>query len=105
MTVLNEIPLGGRIGREIGQHQGHRRLDVGLAHDNGDLGHRHLAQGREVVDRLGAHPLFFLNKPSVPCQFGENPANMLTNAEVFDPLAKIPEFKVSAVRVAKAQAA
>lgn len=30
---------------------------------------------------------------------------MLTNAEVFDPLAKIPEFKVSAVRVAKARAA
>lgn len=30
---------------------------------------------------------------------------MLTNAEAFDPLAKIPEFKVSAVRVAKARAA
>jgi formate dehydrogenase alpha subunit len=41
----------------------------------------------------------------LPIHFGENPANMLTNAEAFDPLAKIPEFKVSAVRVAKARAA
>jgi formate dehydrogenase alpha subunit len=41
----------------------------------------------------------------LPIHFGEYPANMLTSAEAFDPLAKIPEFKVSAVRIAKAQAA
>ena len=38
----------------------------------------------------------------MPIHFGENPANVLTNAEAYDPLAKIPEFKVSAVRIAKA---
>jgi anaerobic selenocysteine-containing dehydrogenase len=36
--------------------------------------------------------------------FGENPTNVLTNAEAFDPLAKIPEFKVAAVRVEKVSA-
>ncbi len=41
----------------------------------------------------------------LPIHFGENPANMLTSADAFDPLAKIPEFKVSAVRIAKARAA
>jgi len=37
----------------------------------------------------------------LPIHFGENPANILTSSEAFDPLAKIPEFKVSAVRVTK----
>ena len=37
----------------------------------------------------------------LPIHFGENPSNVLTSAEAFDPLAKIPEFKVSAVRVEK----
>ena len=37
----------------------------------------------------------------LPIHFGENPTNVLTNAEAFDPLAKIPEFKVAAVRVEK----
>ena len=41
----------------------------------------------------------------MPIHFGENPANVLTNAEAYDPLAKIPEFKVSAVRIAKAREA
>jgi formate dehydrogenase alpha subunit len=36
--------------------------------------------------------VFFL-----PIHFGESPANMLTNS-AFDPIAKIPEFKVSAVK-------
>jgi anaerobic selenocysteine-containing dehydrogenase len=36
-----------------------------------------------------------------PINFGENPTNMLTNAEAFDPLAKILEFKVSAVNIAR----
>ena len=35
----------------------------------------------------------------MPIHFGENPANVLTNP-AFDPVAKIPELKVSAVRVA-----
>jgi formate dehydrogenase alpha subunit len=37
----------------------------------------------------------------LPIHFGEIPTNVLTNAEAFDPLAKIPEFKVSAVRIEK----
>jgi len=37
----------------------------------------------------------------LPIHFGEVPTNVLTNAEAVDPLAKIPEFKVGAVRVAK----
>jgi predicted molibdopterin-dependent oxidoreductase YjgC len=37
----------------------------------------------------------------LPIHFGENPTNVLTSAEDFDPLAKIPEFKVSAVGVEK----
>jgi predicted molibdopterin-dependent oxidoreductase YjgC len=37
----------------------------------------------------------------LPIHFGENPTNVLTNAEAFDPLAKIPEFKVSAVNIKK----
>ncbi len=40
----------------------------------------------------------------LPIHFGENPANILTSSDAFDPLAKIPEFKVSAVSVRKAQA-
>ncbi len=37
----------------------------------------------------------------LPIHFGENPTNVLTSAEAVDPLAKIPEFKVSAVKVEK----
>ncbi|MFZ0613787.1 MAG: molybdopterin dinucleotide binding domain-containing protein [Desulfobacterales bacterium] len=37
----------------------------------------------------------------LPIHFGENPTNVLTNAEAFDPPAKIPEFRVAAVRVEK----
>ncbi len=37
----------------------------------------------------------------LPIHFGEVPTNVLTNAEAFDPLAKIPEFKVGAVKVQK----
>jgi predicted molibdopterin-dependent oxidoreductase YjgC len=37
----------------------------------------------------------------LPIHFGENPTNVLTNAEAVDPLAKIPEFKVSTVKVEK----
>lgn len=40
----------------------------------------------------------------LPIHFGENPTNVLTNAEAFDPLAKIPEFKVAAVRIEKVSA-
>jgi predicted molibdopterin-dependent oxidoreductase YjgC len=41
----------------------------------------------------------------LPIHFGENPTNILTNAEAVDPLAKIPEFKVSAVRIEKVRSA
>ena len=37
----------------------------------------------------------------LPIHFGENPANILTSSDAFDALAKIPEFKVSAVSVCK----
>ena len=37
----------------------------------------------------------------LPIHFGENRTNVLTNTEASDPLAKIPEFKVSAVNIAK----
>jgi len=37
----------------------------------------------------------------LPIHFGENPTNILTNASAFDPLAKIPEFKVGAVKAEK----
>jgi formate dehydrogenase alpha subunit len=37
----------------------------------------------------------------LPIHFGESPANILTSSDAFDPLAKIPEFKVSAVNVRK----
>ena len=37
----------------------------------------------------------------LPIHFGENPTNVLTSSEAFDPLAKIPEFKVSAVKIEK----
>ncbi len=35
----------------------------------------------------------------LPIHFGENPPNVLTDANAVDPLAKIPEFKVSVVRI------
>ena len=37
----------------------------------------------------------------LPIHFGENPTNVLTSSEAFDPQAKIPEFKVSAVKIEK----
>jgi predicted molibdopterin-dependent oxidoreductase YjgC len=37
----------------------------------------------------------------LPIHFGENPTNVLTSSEAVDPLAKIPEFKVSAVKIEK----
>jgi len=37
----------------------------------------------------------------LPIHFGENPTNVLTSSEAFDPLAKIPEFKVSSIRMRK----
>ena len=37
----------------------------------------------------------------LPIHFGENPSNVLTSSDAFDPIAKIPEFKVSAVQVKK----
>ncbi|WP_300465047.1 molybdopterin-dependent oxidoreductase, partial [Desulfobacula sp.] len=37
----------------------------------------------------------------LPIHFGENPTNILTSSSAFDPLAKIPEFKVGAVKLEK----
>ena len=39
----------------------------------------------------------------LPIHFGENPTNVLTSAEALDPLAKIPEFKVSKARLEKVE--
>ncbi len=39
----------------------------------------------------------------LPIHFGESAANILTSSEAFDPLAKIPEYKVSAVNVYKSK--
>ena len=40
----------------------------------------------------------------LPIHFGENPTNVLTSSDAYDPLAKIPEFKVSAVQLRKLEA-
>jgi predicted molibdopterin-dependent oxidoreductase YjgC len=37
----------------------------------------------------------------IPIHFGDNPTNVLTSAAAFDPLAKIPEFKVGKVKLEK----
>jgi anaerobic selenocysteine-containing dehydrogenase len=37
----------------------------------------------------------------LPIHFGENPSNIPTSTDAFDPLAKIPEFKVSCVKIKK----
>ena len=39
----------------------------------------------------------------LPIHFGENPPNVLTDANAVDPIAKIPEFKVSVVRIKRLQ--
>jgi len=49
-----------------------------------------------VTERVGREVVF------IPFHFAESAANVLTNAAL-DPQAKIPEFKVCAVRVEKAQ--
>jgi formate dehydrogenase alpha subunit len=48
-----------------------------------------------ITDSVAPGTLF------LPIHFGENPTNMLTSAKAFDPLAKIPEFKVSTVNIKK----
>jgi predicted molibdopterin-dependent oxidoreductase YjgC len=37
----------------------------------------------------------------MPFHYAESPANRLTNAKALDPVAKIPEYKVSAVKLDK----
>ncbi len=41
------------------------------------------------------------NNVFLPIHFGENPTNTLTSSTAFDPIAKIPEFKVGAVKIEK----
>ncbi len=48
-----------------------------------------------VGDRVKERQLF------MPFHYAESPANRLTNAEALDPVAKIPEYKVSAVKLEK----
>ena len=73
-----------------------RALDI---HDGDMLALSSRRGSMEVPARLSrsvGRGMLFL-----PIHFGESPTNVLTNAEAVDPLAKIPEFKVSAVKVAK----
>jgi predicted molibdopterin-dependent oxidoreductase YjgC len=49
----------------------------------------------QVTDRIGKGVLF------MPFHFAESAANVLTN-NALDPIAKIPEYKVCAVRIARA---
>lgn len=46
-----------------------------------------------ITDTVSPGTLF------LPIHFGENPTNVLTSANAVDPLAKIPEFKVSTVHL------
>ncbi|MEW6026924.1 MAG: molybdopterin dinucleotide binding domain-containing protein, partial [Planctomycetota bacterium] len=50
----------------------------------------------DITERVPAGTVF------IPFHFAEGPANILTNAAI-DPVAKIPEFKVCAVRISKEQ--
>ncbi len=52
-----------------------------------------------VTDRVPPGTVF------TTIHFGESPANILTSAQDYDPLAKIPEFKVGAVSIRKAKVA
>ncbi len=82
----------------------HPRDAVRLAVENGDLVRMSSRRGEiEVPARITesvAPGVLFL-----PIHFGENPPNVLTDAEAHDPMAKIPEFKVSAVNIQKVSAA
>ena len=51
-----------------------------------------------VTDRVSPGTLF------LPIHFGENPTNVLTSSDAVDPLAKIPELKVSTVKLHKLKA-
>ena len=51
----------------------------------------------DLSDRMEKNTLF------IPFHFAESAANVLTNP-AFDPVAKIPEFKVCAVRIEKVSA-
>ncbi len=50
-----------------------------------------------ITDTVSPGTLF------LPIHFGENPTNVLTSANAVDPLAKIPEFKVSTVHLRKVE--
>jgi predicted molibdopterin-dependent oxidoreductase YjgC len=49
----------------------------------------------QVTDRLRPDVVF------IPFHFAEAAANWLTQSELLDPVAKIPEYKVSAARIEK----
>ncbi len=75
-----------------------------------DAARLHIQEGDQLVvsSRRGRIEVPAKISPSVlpgnlflPIHFGENPTNVLTSAEALDPLAKIPEFKVSKARVEK----
>lgn len=37
----------------------------------------------------------------LPIHFGENPSNVLTSSDAYEPTVKIPEYKVCSVRIQK----
>jgi len=72
----------------------------GLAVKNGDIVILSSRRGQieapaRLTDSVESGTIF------LPIHFGETPTNVLTDAEAVDPLAKIPEFKVSAVKIEK----
>jgi len=78
----------------------HPKDAAGLAVKNGDVVVLSSRRGRveapaRLTDSVKSGTVF------LPIHFGETPTNVLTDAEAFDPVAKIPEFKVSAVKIEK----
>ena len=71
-----------------------------LGVNDGDIVHLATRRGETKVpakvSKMVEPGVFF-----VPFHFAESPANILTNS-AFDPIAKIPEFKVCAVKIEKA---
>jgi formate dehydrogenase alpha subunit len=71
-----------------------------LGVNDGDMVHLATRRGETKVparvSKMVEPGVFF-----VPFHFAESPANILTNS-AFDPVAKIPEFKVCAVKIEKA---
>jgi formate dehydrogenase alpha subunit len=96
MTRVSPHLDGEQVGGYVEMHPGDAK-DLKIM--EGDIVVLSSRRGRMEAPARLTHAVepgvFFL-----PIHFGENPANVLTNP-AFDPIAKIPEFKVSAVKAEK----